>query len=424
VGEVRSKNKKKGKTMKSKKTIVIILVLVAAAAGVIAFTNRKPPVQWRTAEVRFGTLNVQVTATGSIEPRTTVQVGTQVSGTLSKLYADFNATVKKGQVLAVLDTTFLHAAVQDARATLARSVAQARLAGQTYRRTAALFEKGLVAQADLDAALADSQTTAAAVSSAQAQVERARINLKYATIISPINGTVINRQVDVGQTVAASFNTPTLFTIADDLTRMQVQASIDEADIGEVKLNQKAQFTVDAYPDRTFDGTVSDIRLQPTVVQNVVTYTVIIDVPNNDRSLFPGMTANITINVKALDSVLIVPAAALKFTPPEGKGKGRHGKIRGSMPGMTGTGRGAGRPDSAAAAGGQRQKRAERVFVMADNTLRPARVTALLTNGENTAVQGTLTPGQKVVVGTLSPSKAKASSQTGQPFGMGGPRRF
>jgi HlyD family secretion protein len=262
------------------------------------------------------------------------------------------------------------------------------------------------------------------VSSAAAQLERARINLKYATIISPINGTVINRQIDVGQTVAASFNTPTLFTIADDLTRMQVQASIDEADIGQVKLDQKAQFTVDAYPDRTFEGTVSDIRLQPAVVSNVVTYTVIIDVQNNDRALLPGMTANITVNVRSLDSVLIVPTAALKFTPPAGGIKGKHGKNRSGPPGMAGAGGGSGRPDSAGIAGGARQKRGDRVFVLADNKLRPVRLTALLSNGENTAVQGDLTQGEKVVVGTPAASKSRTSQQTGQPFGMGGPRRF
>jgi HlyD family secretion protein len=408
--------------MKHKKTALIVTaVILAAATAAGIFANRKPTAQWRTAEVRFGTLGVQVTATGSIEPRTTVQVGTQVSGTMAKLYADFNSIVKKGQVLALLDTTFLHAAVQDARATLSRTVAQAKLAGQTYRRTAALFGKGLVAQADLDAALADSQTTAAAVSSASAQLERARINLRYATIVSPINGTVINRQIDVGQTVAASFNTPTLFTIADDLTRMQVQASIDEADIGEVKRDQAAQFTVDAYPDRTFAGTVSDIRLQPTVVQNVVTYTVIIDVPNNDRALLPGMTANITITVRSLDSVLMVPTAALKFIPPAEQLRGKHGKNRS---GMAGPGARSGRPDSAGTAGGARQKRADRVFVLADGKLRPVRVTTLLSNGENTAVRGDLAAGQKIVVGTLSTAKSKAAQQTGQPFGMGGPRRF
>jgi HlyD family secretion protein len=398
--------------------IAVAVALVVIAAAVMALVKRESPAQYRTAEVRRGDLSVEVTATGSISPRTTVQVGTQVSGTVSKLFADFNSRVEKGQMIALLDTTPLAAAVEDARANLMKASAQASLASQTIARTHALFAKGLVAAMELDQATADSLATAATLSSARAQLERAKINLRYATIVSPISGTVINRAVDVGQTVAASFNTPTLFTIADDLTRMQVQASIDEADIGEIRDGQKATFTVDAYPERTFSGEVTSIRLQPTVTQNVVTYTVIIDVSNKDLALLPGMTANITIAVRSAQNVLIVPSSALRFSPPRPEGErqkawaaGAEGRSREKRPGL----------DSAAMA--KRRGGGGRVFVLSGNELKRVKVVPGLSNGESTAVEGDLSPGQQVVVGTLGQNKAKTSQQ--QPFGgMGMRRRF
>ncbi|HMD67467.1 MAG TPA: efflux RND transporter periplasmic adaptor subunit, partial [Chitinivibrionales bacterium] len=243
-----------------------VAAVVIAAGGFFFFSRGKQPVSYRTAAVTRGDLKVQVTATGSLNSFVTVQVGTQVSGTVARLFVDFNSRVKKGQVVALLDTMLLHAEVVDARASLVKAEAQLTLSTQNCARTRALFAKGLVAQADLDAAVSDSAGSASAKASAKAALDRAKINLNYATITSPITGVVINRAVDVGQTVAASFNTPTIFTIADDLTKMQVQASIDEADIGQVKVGQVANFTVDAYPARTFVGTVSQIRLQPTTV--------------------------------------------------------------------------------------------------------------------------------------------------------------
>jgi HlyD family secretion protein len=403
--------------------IVVAMTLAAIIMAVIAFLKREPTVQYRTAEVRRGDLSVEVTATGSISPRTTVQVGTQVSGTVAKLFADFNQQVKKGQVIAQLETTQLSAAVEDARANVMKASAQATLSVQTCKRTRALYAKGLVAASDLDQAVADSLSSAASLNSAQAQLDRAKINLTYATIVSPINGTVINRAVDVGQTVAASFNTPTLFTIADDLTRMQVQAGIDEADIGEIKEGQKATFTVDAYPDRTFAGVVSTIRLQPTVTQNVVTYTVIIDVQNEDKTLLPGMTANITIAVRSADSVLIVPSSALKFMPPAAPGKGKGEAAPAVRSGQARAGGRATGNDTSGQKNGMRPKDGGRVFVLADNKLRRVRVTLGLTNGENTAVTGDLAPGTLVVVGTLTSNKPKNGAQQ-QPFGGGMPRRF
>ncbi len=282
----------------------------------ISLCGRQSQVQFRTVPLEKGDINVEVTASGTINPHYLIQVGTQVSGTISQIFVDFNSRVKKDQLVALIDTTFLYAAVEDAAAAKNKALSQQVLTQNTAKRTKDLFDKGLAAQADLDQATADFESAKANLISAQAELDRAKINLAYARIVSPITGVVVNRNVDVGQTVAASFNTPTLFTIADDLTKMQVQASIDEADIGQIHTGQKAQFTVDAYPSRQYAGTVSQIRLQPTTVQNVVTYTVMIDVDNPDLSLLPGMTANITVSVQQAHDVFKVPAAALKFAPP------------------------------------------------------------------------------------------------------------
>jgi HlyD family secretion protein len=429
--------------------------LVCAAGALFFFSKGKQPVAFRTAPVTRGDLTVQVTATGSLNSFLTVQVGTQVSGTVARLFVDFNSRVKKGQVVALLDTMLLHAEVVDARASLLKAEAQLTLSAQNCTRTRALFAKGLVAQADLDAAISDSASTASTLGSARAALDRAKINLNYATIVSPITGVVINRNVDVGQTVAASFNTPTIFTIADDLTKMQVQASIDEADIGQAKVGQTGNFTVDAYPTRTFTGVVSQIRLQPTTVQNVVTYTVMIDVDNKDMALLPGMTANVTIDVQKAENVLMVPAAALKFVPPTGQGdkwkkrgpaagdSSRAGRQWSGAARDTGVqaGRGgdttqrrhgqwasAGAGDTAQRGHGQWKGQAGEdmghVFVLVEGKPKFVRVKTGLSNGGFTAVEGDVQAGDQVIVGVLS---NKAPAQTvpltgGGPPGMG--RRF
>jgi HlyD family secretion protein len=405
--------------------IIVVLVLAIGAGSFVAL-KKKPAIAYRTAAVERGDIAVQVTASGTLNPHMNVLVGTQVSGTVARLFADFNSRVKKGQVVALLDTTMLFAAVQDARATLGKAEAMSNLSRENCMRARALFGKGLVAQSDLDQAISDSASSAATLSSARAQLDRAKINLRYATIVSPIDGIVIARNVDVGQTVAASFNTPTLFTISDDLTKMQVQASIDEADIGQVSGGQTAGFTVDAYPTRTFAGTVSQIRLQPTTVQNVVTYTVMIDVDNADMTLLPGMTANITIDVQKAGNVLKVPAAALKFTPPAAMGgKGRKSRaggigdtVRGNGPrqaGDTSTSRGAN------AGKGEAGQDRGRVFVLTDG--KPVRVPVKtgLSNGGFTAVEGELQPGDPVIVSIMNTDKNNTAVQQRSPFGgMGG----
>jgi HlyD family secretion protein len=435
---------------------VVVVLVLAIGAGGFALLRKKPAVTYRTAEVERGDLKVQVTATGSLNSFLTVQVGTQVSGTVSKLFADFNSRVRKGQIVALLDTTLLFAALQDAKASLEKATAQMMLTKHNCERSRGLFAKGLVAQADLDQAISDSAAAASDLSSARAQVDRAKINLNYATIYSPINGVVIARNVDVGQTVASSFNTPTLFTISDDLTKMQVQASIDEADIGQVKVGQTVAFTVDAYPSRTFQGTVSQIRLSPTTVQNVVSYTVMVDLDNKDMALLPGMTANVTIDVQTAENVLKVPAAALKFIPPMAEGGASAWKRHG------GAGKDTARSDTtqhhhgaawgaagdtsqkrhgqwaAAAAGdtsqhqhGQWKKQAGEdaghVFVLVEGKPKFVRVKTGLSNGGFTAVEGDLQPGQQVIVGVMNAGN-KATAQAvpltggGAPPGMG--RRF
>ncbi len=251
--------------MKNKVVLIIILsVAVIGAGGFFYFSSgSSPDTMYRTEKVTRGDIQVVVTATGTLSADTTVDVGTQVSGTISKLYVDWNSKVKKGQVIALIDPTFLQSAVEDAQASLEKAKAQTDDAKRTYLREKDLLAKGLAAQADYDAAITTYESNVAAQKSAQSELDRAIINLKYATITAPIDGVVISRAVDIGQTVAASFATPTLFTIANDLTKMQVQAAVDEADIGGVRDGQEVLFTVDAYPDQTFHGTVTQIRLMP-----------------------------------------------------------------------------------------------------------------------------------------------------------------
>jgi HlyD family secretion protein len=422
---------------------IVPLLFLGIGTGCFFMLKKKPPVAYKTAAVERGNVAVQVTASGTLNPFTTVLVGTQVSGTVSKLFADFNSHVKKGQIVALLDTTLLFAAVQDARASLEKADAQMMLTRHNCERTRALFAKGLVAQADLDQAISDSVAASSGRSSARAQLDRAKINLKYATIISPINGVVIARNVDVGQTVAASFNTPTLFTISDDLSKMQVQSSIDEADIGQVRVGQAATFTVDAYPSRTFKGTVSQIRLSPTTVQNVVTYTVMVDLDNEDMALLPGMTANITVDVQKAENVLKVPAAALKFKPATpGAGRKPQGAFavsdnaRNGPPGGPGTGSGRGEVGTRASGDTSKFSRAHgagqdstsgRVFVLADGALNRVPVKIGLSSGGFTAVEGDLTPGQLVVVGIMNNNDKSKTPAQQQLLGGGAPgmgRRF
>jgi HlyD family secretion protein len=303
---------------KKKKTLIFtgggILVIVLFLLLLLG-RGKESQAKYTTTKIERGDISVIVTATGTLDALTTVQVGSQVSGTISQLYADFNSIVKKGQVIAQLDPTFLKAQVAQAEADLEKANAQLNQAKRELDRAKTLSEKNLISQADLDVALTNYEAASASQKSSQATLDRSITNLQYATITSPIDGVVISRNVDVGQTVAASLQAPTLFTIANDLTKMQVETSIDEADIGKIQVGQKVDFTVDAYPDKHFTGSVSQVRLNPTTVQNVVTYTVIIDVDNPELLLKPGMTANVTVLIDQRENVLKVRSAALKFMP-------------------------------------------------------------------------------------------------------------
>lgn len=304
--------------MKKRKVVIsgAAVVIVAVVVFVLFFRGGSNKYEFRFDKVTKGDLTVNVTATGTINAVTSVDVGTQVSGIVSKLYADFNSVVKEGQIIAQIDPTFLEQTVKDAEASLARARAQASNDKRIWDREKSLFDRGLESQANYDAAATTLEADSASLKSAQASLDRAKINLAYATIYAPISGVVINRAVNVGQTVAASFSSPTLFTIANDLKNMQVQTTIDESDIGRISIGQTATFTVDAYPDEKFSGTVSQIRLAPVSIQNVVNYTVIIDVNNAQLKLMPGMTANVQVLAATSHDVLRVPNMALRFQPP------------------------------------------------------------------------------------------------------------
>ncbi len=271
---------------------------------------------FRLDKISKGSVAVVVSATGTVNPVISVDVGTQVSGIVSRLYADYNSIVKEGQVIAQIDSTFLSQAVRDADASLEKTHAQIEQSRRAFHRMRDLFQRQLESQSDYDVAYTTYLSDSASVKSAEAALVRAKINLAYATIYAPINGVVINRAVNVGQTVAASLSSPTLYTIANDLHKMQVQTVVDESDIGAVSIGQTASFTVDAYPDEKFSGIVSKIWLVPQSISNVVNYTVIIDVNNDQLKLMPGMTANVKIMVASNPDALRVPNMALRFQPP------------------------------------------------------------------------------------------------------------
>ncbi len=303
--------------MKKYKWIIWVVLALVAAAGIWAwkFNKSATVLVLQSEHPVMGTIANTVTATGTIQPVDTVAVGTQVSGTIKSVFVDFNATVKKGQLLAQLDKAVLLAQQEQFIANL--SQAQANLVFQTsnYNRQQELYKAGAVSKADVENALYLYNNAKGNVASIRAQLASAQRNLSFADIYSPIDGTVLSRSVSEGQTVAASLSTPTLFSIAKDLTKMQVQASVDEADIGSVKQGQRVVFTVDAFPNDTFSGTVKEIRLRPSVSSNVVTYTTIVDAPNEGLKLKPGMTASITVYTKEVNNILLVSAQAVAFQP-------------------------------------------------------------------------------------------------------------
>jgi HlyD family secretion protein len=405
------------------------IAVIALAVVLVSSNRKKNQSPYRTETVDRGSVTMQVTATGTLSAVTTVQVGSQVSGIISKLYADFNSRVKKGQLLAELDPTPFQAAVAQQRANLVKAQVDAANDLISFTREKRLLADGLAAQSDYDAAKAAYDGAVAVVNQAKASLQQAETNLKYTKIVSPIDGVVVARQYDVGQTVAASFQAPTLFTIAQDLTKMQVEADVDQSDIGRVKVGEPASFTVDAYPEQIFRGKIAQVRLNATVSQNVVTYPVMIDVPNPDQKLRPNMTANVTIDVAHVANVLRIPNAALRFRPPRAPAaaapagqapKGASLEQRATQLGQKGGGFGGLNRAFEQATGGKAKVPTQTVYVLeAPDRLKSVPIRTGISDGHFTeVVEGDLQPGDRVVVG-LATARAESS---GRPPGMG--RRF
>ncbi|PKQ61888.1 hypothetical protein BZG02_14535 [Labilibaculum filiforme] len=292
-----------------------ILLITVISITYISWIENEHKFVIETELVKKGSLSNTITATGTLEATNTVVVGTQVSGVIEKLYVDFNSVVKKGQLIAELDKYTLQSSLENAQADLDNAQAEYEYQNSNHLRMKVLYDKELLAKSDYDLVVYNLKKSKASVKSAKANLDRSARNLSYATIYSPIDGIVLNRAVEAGQTVAASMNTPELFTITNDLKEMQVEANIDEADIGMIKENQRVEFTVDAFPDLNFTGKVSEIRLQPNEASNVITYIVIISVSNPDLKLKPGMTASITTFVEEANDVLLIAGKATRFTP-------------------------------------------------------------------------------------------------------------
>lgn len=361
--------------MNKKKALVIAAVAAIATLAVwlLSGGKKEEKITFDTAAVAPANIMNSITATGTIEPVTSVTVGTQVSGIVSKLFVDYNSVVKKGQVIAELDKTNLMSQLNTAKTQLATAQSQLNYQTANYKRYKTLFEKGLVAADDFDNAKLSYTQAKEQVVSAKEEVQRAQTNLGYATITSPIDGVVLSKSVEEGQTVAASFSTPELFTIAQDLTNMQVVADVDEADIGDVKEGERVTFTVDAYPDDTFEGEVKQVRQEATTTNNVVTYEVVISAPNADLKLKPGLTANVTIYTAERKGVLSVPSKALRFTPQ----KETVGKMK--------------IVDVANAK--------NKVWTIEGNSIVAHKVNIGMTDGTNTQIVGGISKGTKVITG-------------------------
>jgi HlyD family secretion protein len=423
--------------MKSRRIITkTVIVTAIAVLALVAGSCHKGSNSYafETTVVKKGSIINNITATGTLEADTTVLIGTQVSGVINKIFVDFNSVVKKHQLLAVLDTTPLQTQVRQSQAALDQSKGEVEFQRATFERYQALLDKKLIAQADYDQVKYNYSTARANIKTAQAGYDKAVVNLNYAYITSPILGVVLNRAVDQGQTVASSFSTPNLFTVANDLTQMHVEAAVDEADIGLVRQGQPVDFTVDAFPTEIFKGSVRQIRLQPVVTSNVVTYTVIVNAPNPEKKLMPGMTANITVLVQKVDSILIVPGKALRFVPdanwlseymkknPVGQrqGAGGAGQSAGNeRPRTTGT------PDPAVAAqyqaGSQGGKKPVVVWVKSGDLVHRTRVTTGAIDATNAEIKSGLKEGDEVILsmslgGKPATATAVANPTTTSPF--------
>jgi HlyD family secretion protein len=372
----------------------VVLVAAIAYAGWVYWRSaaEKPLDQrYQLAEIASGDLTQTVTANGTLNPVVLVNVGTQVSGTVKKLHADFNSRVQAGQILLELDPTTFQAAVEQSSGNLASADAALKLARANELRARELFGLEYVSKQDLDQAIQAREAAEAQIRTARGQLARDRANLAYSIIRSPVSGVVVSRQVDLGQTVAASFQTPTLFQIAQDLTRMQIDSSVAEADIGKIKVGQTARFTVDAFQGRRFEGKVNQIRLNPITQQNVVTYDVVVSVNNADLSLMPGMTAYVTFVIDERSNVLLVPNAALRFKPRDAEGGPK--------------------PQGALSKQDRRSPPTRpTVYMIRDKRLVAVTVQTGISDGKYTEVLGGLSVGDRVVVEDTAPDQKGGSA--------------
>lgn len=434
---------------KQRRYLTVAIVVVVGVLVALFFLRRGKDEggdKYRTDAASRGDITSTVNATGTLSAVTTVQVGSQVSGIIARLFADFNSQVKQGQLLAELDATPFLQTVEQRQADVTKSQIEVANALVNLNRQKRLAEAGLIAQADLDAVRAVYDSARAQLAQTQASLRQAKTNLGYTKIYSPIDGQVVDRQYDIGQTVAASFSAPTLFTIAKDLTKMQVKADVDQSDIGQIHVGKPVQFTVDAYPDQMFQGAISQVRLNATINQNVITYPVIIEVSNPDLRLRPSMTADVSIQVDTVRDTLRVPNAALRFRPetPEGeKGQDRQRSANaanapnaGGNAGSAGNA-GAGGARSGSAEGRPGRKDGQTVYVLAKlengkTELRQVRIRTGITDGRHTQVaavlSGDLKAGDPVVTGTETVKVEQAGQGSplggGRRGGMGGMGRF
>lgn len=404
---------------KIKQILIIAAVLIAILLAWFKFFRKKETAYAVIAEKPGnGYIARSVTATGRIEPVDTVTVGTQVSGIIKYLYADFNSKVKKGELLAQLDKSLLRATLDQYKGNLANAQSQLVFAKNNFDRQNLLFKADAISKADYDSALNTYNAAKAAVSTSQAQVRLAEKNLSYADIYSPIDGVVLNRNVSIGQTVAASFSTPTLFIIAKDITKMEVEANVDEADIGDVRTGERATFTVDAFIDDRFDGAVREIRLHPSVSSNVVTYTTIINAPNDDMKLKPGMTASVIIYTKEVNNALLIPVKALSFSPDSSLLKAY--RVTGHISRNTKNGRAAKNLTTAKKAGGTAADSGPRatIWILRGKQLIQKTIRTGLNDNANVEILSGLSPNDMVVTGVTGTASGEATSGNigGSPF--------
>lgn len=374
-----------------------IIAIVAIAVWLLSGSKKKEEVTFKTEKVAPANIQNSITATGTIEPVTSVTVGTQVSGIVSKLYVDYNSVVRKGQVIAELDRTNLLSELNTAKANLSSAQSSLNYQQANLNRYSELYKKGLVSADDYEAAQLSYRQSKEQVATANESVRRAQTNLGYATITSPIDGVVLSKSVEEGQTVAASFNTPELFKIAQDLTNMRVVADVDEADIGDVKEGERVTFTVDAYPDDTFEGSVTQVRQEATTTNNVVTYEVVISAPNAQLKLKPGLTASVTIYTAEKTGVLSVPSKALRFTPTK--------ETVGNKKIVDSNGN-------------------NKVWIMAGNEIKAVPVSIGMTDGTHTQIMSGLKEGQEIIteLEVINEETDAADNQERSPLAPG-PRR-